>query len=355
MTRPRESRPRESRPKTPRRRLPGPVRRQALVGALALAVLAAGALVAVRAPGSRDMRVTAYFDRAVGIYAGSDLRILGVRVGEVESVTPEPTRVRVTLAVDEGVRVPVGARAVAVAPSIVADRYVQLTPAYTGGPALKDGARLPESRNSTPAEIDEIYDSITELSRALGPGGANAKGALSDLLETGAKNLKGNGAAIGESIEQFGKAAKTLNGSSRDLFTTLAQLQSFTTMLKEKDGDVRTAQENLADVTGYFAENKDDLAGALEELGKALAKVKKFIEDHRGSLKKNVSRLVPITRTLVDQRASLAEALDTAPLAAGNVVSAYNPRTRTLDGRANLNELSMGGPLLPLPATGGGR
>ncbi|MFM9373641.1 MCE family protein [Streptomyces sp. Da 82-17] len=330
-------------------------RRRLLVVALALAVLAATALVAIRAAGPQVTRITAYFDRAVGVYAGSDLRVLGVRVGEVESVTPEPTRVRVTLAVDDGVKVPVGARAVAVAPSIVADRYVQLTPAYTAGPALKDGARLPVSRTSTPAEIDEIYDSVTELSRALGPGGANAEGALSRLLDTGAKNLKGNGALIGDSVEQFGKAAKTLNGSSRDLFTTLAQLQAFTTMLKEKDGDVRTAQENLADVTGYFAENKDDLAGALEELGRALAQVKKFVEANRGALKKNVSRLVPLTRTLVDQRASLAEALDTAPLAAGNVVSAYDPRTRTLDGRANLNELSMGGPLLPLPATGGAR
>ena len=69
-------------------------------------------------------------------------------------------------------------------------------------------------------------------------------------------------------------------------------------------------------------------------------------------VKKNVDRLVPITRTLVEQRVSLAEALDVAPLVAGNVVNAYNPDTRTLDGRTNLNEISMGGPLLPLPATG---
>ena len=43
-----------------------------------------------------------------------------------------------------------------------------------------------------------------------------------------------------------------------------------------------------------------------------------------------------------------------APLAAGNIVSAYDPDTRTIDGRANLNEISMGGPLLPLPVTGAG-
>ncbi|MER5741201.1 MCE family protein [Streptomyces sp. NPDC002262] len=326
--------------------------RRPLVAGLALAVLAACGLVAVRVLDEDGIRVTAYFDRAVGIYAGSDLRVLGVRVGEVESVEPQGTRVRVALRLDEGVRVPADARALVVAPSVVADRYVQLSPAYSEGPALGDGAELPASRNRVPVEIDQLYASITDLSEALGPNGANSAGALSALLDTGAKNLKGNGAAIGTSIDRFGKAAKTLDGSSENLFATLAQLQSFTTMLKEKDGSVRTAQERLDDVVGFFAENKDDLAGALQELGRALAQVKTFIKDNRGELKKNVDRLVPLTQTLVDQRASLAEALDVAPLAAGNLVNAYNPSTRTIDGRANLNEISMGGPLLPLPVTG---
>ncbi|MEW2073924.1 MCE family protein [Streptomyces sp. NPDC013433] len=328
-------------------------RRKVLTGLLALAVLVAGGLTAVRVLDPDGTRVTAYFDRAVGIYAGSDLRVLGVRVGEVESVRPQGTTVRVGLLLDEGVKVPEGARAVVVAPSVVADRYVQLTPAYSAGPALAEGAVLPAARNRTPVEIDQLYDSVTELGEALGPDGANSSGALSELLSTGAANLDGNGEAIGESVEEFGKAAKTLDGSSGDLFGTLRSLQTFTTMLKEKDTDVRTAQERLDEVVGFFADNKDDLAGALEELGTALGQIKTFIEDNRGELKENVDRLVPLTRTLVEQRTSLAEALDVAPLAAGNVVNAYNPDTRTLDGRANLNEISMGGPLLPLPATGG--
>ncbi|MFE2281071.1 MCE family protein [Streptomyces sp. NPDC059454] len=328
-------------------------RRKVLTGLLALAVLAAGGLTAVRVLSSDGTRLTAYFDRAVGIYAGSDLRILGVRVGEVESVRPQGTTVRVGLLLDEGVKVPEGARAVVVAPSVVADRYVQLTPAHSSGPALAEGAVLPAARNRTPVEIDQLYDSVTELGEALGPDGANSSGALSELLSTGAANLDGNGEAIGESIEEFGKAARTLDGSSGDLFGTLRSLQTFTTMLKEKDTGVRTAQERLDEVVGFFADNKDDLAGALEELGTALGRIKTFIEDNRGELKENVDRLVPLTRTLVEQRTSLAEALDVAPLAAGNVVDAYNPDTRTLDGRANLNEISMGGPLLPLPATGG--
>ncbi|KOU47683.1 MCE family protein [Streptomyces sp. WM6378] len=331
-------------------------RRRALTIVLALAVIAAtvaGGLRVFAGPGGK--RITAYFDHAVGIYPGSDLRILGVKVGEVDSVTPQGRQVKVVVTLDRGVRVPKDARAAVVSPSVVADRYVQLTPAYTGGPEIADRAELPASRNATPVEVDQLYASITELSKSLGPSGVNASGALSGLLDTGAKNLDGNGAAIGDSIEQFGKAAKTLDGSSEHLFATLSYLQTFTTMLKNKDGAVRDAQNQLADVTSFFADNKDNLAGALKELGTALGNVKTFIQDNRGSLKAEVDKLAPLTQILVDQRASLAEALDTAPLAAGNALNAYDPAHRTLDGRGNINEISMGGDIVfPLnPAAAG--
>ncbi|MER5554512.1 MCE family protein [Streptomyces sp. NPDC002793] len=323
------------------------MRRTRVIGIGAgLAVVAVAATSGVMAMDERGRTtVTAYFDRATGVYAGSDLRILGVKVGTVRSVEPRGEEVRVTLELDQGIKVPKEAHAVVVAPSLVADRYVQLAPAYTGGARLEDDAVLPAADNATPIEVDQLYESITELSTALGPDGANTDGALSKLLETGAKNLDGNGEAIGDSVEQFGKATKTLDKSSGNLFDTLSYLQSFTTMLKDNDGDVRAAEQQLNSVTGFLADDKKNLSAALKELGKALGQVKGFIQKNRGALKENVDLLVPLTQTLVDQRASLAESLDTLPLAAGNVLNAYDPANRTLNGRTNLNELSMGGPL----------
>jgi virulence factor Mce-like protein len=327
-------------------------RRLAALGtALAVVVGAAvtGGVLLLGGPGGTH--VTAYFDHAVGVYAGSDLRVLGVKVGTVDSVKPQGTQVKVELTLDHGVKVPANAGAVVVAPSVVADRYVQLTPAYTGGPRLADHAVIPAARTATPVEIDQLYASVTALSKALGPDGANATGALSDLLDTGARNLDGNGKAIGNSIDQLGQAAKTLNGHSGDLFATLSYLQSFTTMLKNNDGKVRAAATQLSTVTGFLAQDKEDLGGALHQLSTALGQVKTFIQDNRSRLRTSIAKLAPITRTLVDQRASLAELLDTAPLAADNVLNAYNPQSGTLDGRADINELSMGGSVDPKDTT----
>ena len=63
--------------------------------------------------------LTAHFPRTVSIYEGSDVRVLGVGVGKVDSVKPSGTDVIVTMHYDGKVKVPADATAVIVAPSIV--------------------------------------------------------------------------------------------------------------------------------------------------------------------------------------------------------------------------------------------
>ena len=326
-----------------------------LAAALALALVCTGAVWWVfRDAGATT--ITAYFAETVGVYPGSDLRVLGVRVGTVDSVTPAGTGVRVTMTVDHGVPVAAGASAVVVSPSVVSDRYVQLAPAYSGGPVLHTGAVIPPSRTATPVELDQLYDSLNELTTALGPNGANANGALSDVLNTGAADLAGNGQALGSVIRQLGAAARTLNGSSDNLFGTITNLARFTSTLKNNDRQVRTAINQLASVSGLLAGDRQDLGAALTELATALGQVRDFISHNRTLVKSDVDKLAATTQVLVNQRASLAESLDDFPLAATNLLGAYDPGRHTLDGRADLLELSApkptgpaGGPPPPLP------
>jgi len=300
----------------------------------------------------QSKQITAYFSQTIGVYAGSSVRILGVAVGTVDAVQPVGGQVKVTMTVDHGISVPAGAKAVVVSPSVVADRYVQLTPAYTGGPQMASGAVIPVRRTAAPVEVDELYASLNKLSIAFGPHGANAHDALSDLIKSGAANLNGNGKALANMISQFGQAMGTLGGSAGNLSATIDHLQSFTSMLKANDGQVRQAEQQLAQVSGFLAADRQDLGAALDDLATALGQVKTFIADNRALIKANVSRLAGITGVLVKERASLAEALDDAPLAADNLLGAYDPQTHTLDGRGDLNELSMGPATTAITGTG---
>jgi len=90
-----------------------------LAAAVVAAVVAGLALWRVDPP---QRRLTAHFTEAVGVFVGSDVRILGVRIGEVTAVVPEGRSVRVDLRYDAGQDIPADARAIIVPPSVVSDR-----------------------------------------------------------------------------------------------------------------------------------------------------------------------------------------------------------------------------------------
>lgn len=298
-------------------------------------VLGLGGAVAVWGVNEPQRRLVAHFTRAVGIYVGSDVRVLGVQIGEVVAITPQGRTVRVDLRYEARYDIPADARAVIVPPSVVSDRYVQLTPAYAGGARLADGADLPVDRTVVPLELDEIYRSLDELNRALGPQGANADGALTDLVATARRNLDGNGAALGATLDDLSRALSTMAAGREDLFGTVANLQRFTTALARSDAQVREFNQRLAAVGEQLAAERDDLAAALRALAKALADITGFVRDNRAALAGNVAALADISGVLVRQQRALIDALDVAPLALSNLNLAYNPRSGTLDTRNN--------------------
>ncbi|KAA2250176.1 MCE family protein [Solihabitans fulvus] len=295
-------------------------------------------------------RITAYFGQAVGLYVGSDVRVLGVRVGVVELVHPEGDVVRVVFSVSRDVPVPAGAQAAVIAPALVSDRYVQLAPAYTEGPQIADDAVIPRERTATPVELDELYDSLNKISTALGPNGANRTGALSDLITTGADNLAGNGKSLHDTITQFGAAAATLTGSQQDLFGTVDNLAKFSSTLASSDGQLRDLVHRLADVSGFLAGERGTLADAADRLATALEKVAHFINDNRASLKSSVDNLASLTKVLVDEKTALGEVLRVVPLTLNNVTNAYDTTTGSLNVRLANGFVPRYGPQGPLLA-----
>ncbi len=298
-------------------------------------VLALGAAAGVEVLRSRvpTRRLVAHFTSAVGILAGSDVRILGVRVGEVVAVRPQGTTVEVEMRYDARYKVPAGADAVIIPPSVVSDRYVQLTPGYQGGPTLPDNADLPTSRTAVPLELDDVYRALDQFNRALGPAGANKNGALSGLLATGRANLDGSGADLASTLDGLSSTLDTLAQGRDDLFGGVADLQRFVTALAQSDQQVRLFNQQLAGVGEQLAGERDDLAATLRSLATALADITGFIRDNRAQLKSNVDALTDISGILVRQQRAIIDVLDVAPLALSNLHLAYNARSGTLDTR----------------------
>lgn len=306
---------------------------------LVILVLVVAGAVWMFGSDSGTKTVTAYFPRTVSVYEGSEVRVLGVPVGSVDQVVPEGTQVKVVMSYDDEVQVPADASAVIVSPSVVGDRFVQLTPAYTAGDVMADNTVISAENTSMPLELDEIYSSIDELTVALGPTGANKEGALSDLLEQTAKNFGGQGAAFKQTIEDFGDLSGTLDENKEELFDSTARLGSFIETLAENDTTVRQFNKSLGDVSTLLDDESEDLTAALSNLGVALDQVGGFVERNRGVLSRNISGLNRISKVLVRRRAEVNEILRAGPLAVNNLGLTYNPQAGTLDTNANIGNL----------------
>lgn len=314
--------------------------RIALSAAVVVLIVAGAGLVWWQSA-QQGVRFTARFSSAQGIYPGSQVRILGVPVGSVDAITPDGATVTVAMHLDPGYAAAAATGAVIVNPNLVSDRYVQLTAAYTGGPKLADGAAIPAGRTATPVELDQLYTSLIQLTTALGPSGANAHGALSQLLNVGAANLAGNGQDINDTVSQVSRATTTLAGSATDIFGTLDHLNSFTGMLRQNDTALTTLNDKLATVSQVLADDRQSFGQAMQELGQALALVQEFVQRHRSALQTDVDGLTTVAQTLVQEQKSLQTMLLAAPLLAQNFANAYDAKDNVLRGRADINEVSV--------------
>jgi phospholipid/cholesterol/gamma-HCH transport system substrate-binding protein len=312
------------------------LKRVAVPGVIVL-LLVAAAFTMFRSDDSKTL--TAHFPRTISIYEGSDVRVLGIPVGTVDKVTPSGTDVVVTMHYDADVQVPKDAKAVIVAPSVVGDRFIQLTPVYTGGAVLADGATMSEEQTAVPLELDQIYSSIDDLTVALGPTGANKEGALTDLLESTAANFGGQGAKFNTTIKDFSRLSATLDDNKEELFGSARKLEGFIGTLATNDKTVRRFNDSLANVSSMLSGERTELSDALGNLATALGEVSSFVKENRDVLGRNISGLNRVSKVLVKRRGELDKILDSAPLALNNLALTYNPEAGTLDTNANIGEL----------------
>ena len=321
--------------------------------ALVAALLLVGGVVTLTG-GGETRTVTAHFSRAVSLFESSEVRILGVPVGEVTAVVPEGDTVRVEMTYDAKYDVPADAKAVIVTPTLTADRFVQLTPAYTGGAKLEDEATIEVQDTGTPIELDRIYRSLNDLTIALGPNGVNRDGTLDNLLGSGSKFLKGRGQQANDMIVALSQAAKTFGNASGELFGTVRALDEFTGALAANDAAVARFMDDLGAVSQQLAGEKEELSAALANLAGVLGKVERFVRDNREMLTKDVADLARIMKVMGGETKALKNILDIGPSALGNLHVAFDPVTGTIGSRLGFsgNVADLDGQLCTLVRTG---
>lgn len=309
----------------------------ALLAAALLGGVAAVVVDRVRTPLSID----AYFANVTGIYPGDEVRVAGVKVGSIATITPEGDRVKMDLIVDHGVPVPANASAVIVAPNLISARFVQLTPAYEDeGPTMTDGAVIPIERTAAPVEWDEVKRQLTRLATDLGPRSDVSTTSAGRFIDSAANAMNGNGIKLRDTLAQLSGAGRILADNSGDLVAVIENLQTFVTALRDSNEQIVQFQGRLATVSSVLNGSRSDLDSALRNVADVVGEVQQFVSQTRDPASEQIQRLADVTSNLVQHKQDLEQILHVAPNALANTVNFFDPRDGAINGVFGFNGFS---------------
>lgn len=304
------------------------------LAALLVVSLAAGVYLVW--PSRTGDRLTAYFTSAVGLYPGDDVRIVGVPVGTIDSIEPRAEDVKITMTLDHGIKVPADAKALIISPNLVAARFIQLTPAYTDGPELGDGAEIGLDRTAVPVEWDEVKEQLTALSSQLGPQPGSVQGPLTAFVNQAADTFDGNGDSFRQALRELSQTAGRLGDSRTDLFGTIRNLQVLVDALSNSNEQIVQFSNHVASVSQVLADSSADLDNTLGTLNQALGDVRGFLDDSNQALIDQVTKLTDFTSILTERSEDIEQILHITPNGLSNFYNIYNPAQGTVGGLLTL-------------------
>jgi phospholipid/cholesterol/gamma-HCH transport system substrate-binding protein len=260
---------------------------------LAVAALAATLVFAACTGGEEPRTYKAHFERAFQLFPGTKVKVLGVDVGTVEDVRNVESAVEVTFTVDDPeVKIPADVEAAIVPVSLLGERYVQLLPAYRGGPQLPVGATIPLERTATPAEGDELLQAFQDYLGELDTD------KVERFVTTAARAVEGRGERLNDLIRSGTEVLETLAAERDDLADMIVQFNTITQTLSTRTDSFAQLLRTYNVVARTVAELRMSLEGTITGLNDAASSLALLLTENRPNLDRDLETLTKTTRTL---------------------------------------------------------
>lgn len=258
--------------------------------AAALSIALAGTLVGVGTAidGRDDSLVRARFASAAPLVEGNEVKIDGVVVGTVETLTVHEGVAEVSMDLDDkAMPLHEDARLTIRPVSLLGERYVDLDRGSPSTPTLAVGEVIPLDRTRTSVGLDEVLNTVDE------PTGEGLKGLVTTLGE----GMQGNGAKVDQAL--------------RALAPSMGETQQLAAVLGEHNKLLSRLVKNFEPVAGALAVRDGK---AMDRLIASSDRVLSVVRERQGDLDETLQRLPGTLRTLRSTLGHLrSTAGDTAP------------------------------------------
>ncbi|WP_054815242.1 MCE family protein [Nocardia arizonensis] len=232
---------------------------------------------------------SATFSDVLGLRAGDDVRMAGVRVGKVEKIELDARNdARVTFIVQSDQTLYDDTKALVRYQNLIGQRYIALAPGKAPNPApLKNNASIPLERTEPSFDVSALLNGFQPLFQVLQPDQVNR------LSETFIQALQGDGVSLSAFITQAATLATDFQRRDAILTDVITNLSGVMAGLAKRGDELETL------VTQTRA-----LIGGLYEQGQSLQQSTVQIATATTSLVDMVGKIQPKLKTTQDSTAA---------------------------------------------------
>jgi len=231
---------------------------------------------------------SALFSDVSRLKPGQTVRVAGVRVGTVNSVSLLPDKkVRVKFDADRGVVLTDGTRAVVRYLNLVNDRYLELVDGPGSTKVLPAGGEIPTDRTAPALDLDLLLGGLKPVTQGLNPQDVNALSAyfiqvfqgegptLESLLSktsSFSNALADNGQTVQELIDNLNTVVATVNKDGTKFSGAIDRLERLISGLSQDRDTIGTAitalDNGTASIADLLSRARAPLAGTVDQVSR---------------------------------------------------------------------------------------
>jgi phospholipid/cholesterol/gamma-HCH transport system substrate-binding protein len=295
-----------------RRRMRRPLSRLVALPALA-ALLVLGA-AGCSMSGGQQRTASAVFGDVGDLANGAQVQLADVPIGSVTSITLQGDKARVTMAFDQGTRIPDNVSAAIARSTILGDQFVQLKvpksdtgTAAASVPQLQDGATI--AHTSTVPDVEQLVEAGSEVF------GAVSSTQLAQIIEAGGEGFTGEEANLKAFLQDLDTVTTGYAQHTADITSAVNGLNSLSSTLAPASSASATAISNLAATVAILAKNSQQFETLLQSLDDVSTQGRSLLENYYPQITTQLQTLQAVSSQLAQHQADLAGLLQEIPAA----------------------------------------
>jgi phospholipid/cholesterol/gamma-HCH transport system substrate-binding protein len=263
--------------------LAGAVWRLAIFVAICLLAIFGSLMVFAQLRFQKEQVYKAEFTTVSGLEEGNFVRIAGVEVGKVKSISITPDAVAmVEFSTEDTVVLTEGTRALIRYDNLIGGRYLELQEGAGEIKRLEPGQTIPLGRTEPALDLDALIGGFRPLFRALDPEKVNA---LSGQL---IQAFQGQGATISSFLAQTAAFTNTLADRDELIGQVIVNLNGVLGSLGDQSDQVKRAVGSLSELVEGLEARKSEFADGLARIGVSTGILANLVEEVRPPLPKVV-------------------------------------------------------------------